>query len=159
MVTLIFYTLTILLIIWSTYKDRTKTKQALLKGWHSFEKILPLFLSIFCGIGIILSFLTPQTIAYLLGSESGWHGTVLAAIVGSCTVIPGFVTFPLARTLLQNGAGMLQIIIFISTSVMVGILTLPVEIQYFGKKVAYIRNTLAILFSFIIAFIMEALLQ
>lgn len=159
MITLIFYLLAGLIIIWSSYKDRTKTKQSLLKGWHSFENILPIFLLIVFGIGLILSFLTPQTIAYLLGSESGWHGTLLAAIVGSCTVIPGFVTFPLARTLLENGAGMLQIIMFISTSVMVGVLTLPLEIQYFGKKSAYIRNVLAIFFSLIIAFTMEALLQ
>ena len=95
----------------------------------------------------------------LQGANSGLLGIVLAGIVGSCSVIPGFVTFPLAKTLMENGAGLLQVIIFISTSVMVGVITLPLEIAYFGKKAAYVRNSLAVIFSFLIAFTMECILR
>ena len=42
---------------------------------------------------------------------------------------------------------------FISTLMMVGVVTLPVEIKYFGKKLAIYRNLLAFLFSFIVAYI------
>ena len=159
MMTIIFYAAVFFLILWSAHKSMSKTKQALLKSWNSFENMLPLFLAIVFIVDIILSFLTPETIALLLGGDSNWYSIVLAAIIGSCTIIPGFVTFPLAHTLLENGAGFFQITVFISTSVMVGVLTMPIEIQYFGKKAAYIRNMSAIFFSFLIACIMEALLK
>ena len=76
-----------------------------------------------------------------------------AAVVGSVTLIPGFVAFPMAAMLLKGGAGYMQIGAFISTLMMVGIVTLPVEIKYFGKKLAIYRNLLAFLFSFIVAYI------
>lgn len=159
MFTVGLYIMTFLLMIVSLIKSREKTKMALMKGWKSFENILPLFLSILLIIGIIFAILSPQIISKIIGNQSGLIGIVFAAIIGSCTVIPGFVTFPLASTLLKNGAGMMQIIVFISTSVMVGIITIPVEMRYFGKKVTYIRNSLALIFSFVIAFVMGVILK
>lgn len=159
MFTVGLYIMTFLLMIISLIKSREKTKMALMKGWKSFENILPLFLSILLIIGIIFAILSPQIISKIIGNQSGLIGIVFAAIIGSCTVIPGFVTFPLASTLLKNGAGMMQIIVFISTSVMVGIITIPVEMRYFGKKVTYIRNSLALIFSFVIAFVMGVILK
>lgn len=159
MFTVGLYIVTILLLIISLIKSRKKTKMALIKGWKSFENILPLFLSILLVVGIIFAILSPQIISKIIGSQSGLIGFVISAILGSCTVIPGFVTFPLAATLLKNGAGMMQVIVFISTSVMVGVITIPIEKNYFGKKVTYIRNSLALIFSFIIAFMIGVILK
>jgi hypothetical protein len=55
--------------------------------------------------------------------------------------------------LLEGGAGYMQIGAFVSTLMMVGIVTLPVEIKYFGKKITYMRNGLAFVFSYLVAFI------
>ena len=159
MFTVGLYIVTILLLIISLIKSRKKTKMALIKGGKSFENILPLFLSILLVVGIIFAILSPQIISKIIGSQSGVIGFVISAILGSCTVIPGFVTFPLAATLLKNGAGMMQVIVFISTSVMVGVITIPIEKNYFGKKVTYIRNSLALIFSFIIAFMIGVILK
>jgi hypothetical protein len=41
----------------------------------------------------------------------------------------------------------------------VGVVTLPMEIKYFGRKVAILRNALAFLFSFVVAILMEAILR
>jgi hypothetical protein len=41
-----------------------------------------------------------------------------------------------------------QIAVFISTLTTVGLVTLPLEIRYLGKKTAVLRNLLALLFSF-----------
>lgn len=76
---------------------------------------------------------------------------LMASIVGSVTLIPGFVAFPLASALLNNGAGFMQIAVFISTLMMVGIVTIPLEIKYFGRKATILRNSLAFVFSFIVA--------
>jgi uncharacterized membrane protein YraQ (UPF0718 family) len=89
----------------------------------------------------------------IIGVESGWWGVVLSAVVGSITLIPGFIAFPTAAMLLQGGAGYMQIAAFVSALMMVGIVTLPVEIRYFGKHLAIYRNTLAFAFSFLVAYI------
>lgn len=149
----IFYTLTIALLIVSYYKDKKKTKMALKKAWKSFENILPQMLGILTTVGIIIGFLNPQVISKIIGGSSGYLGVGLAALVGSITLIPGFIAFPTASILLQNGAGYMQIGAFISTLMMVGVMTMPMEIKFFGKKSTFIRNGMAFLFSFIVAFV------
>ncbi|MCM1565223.1 MAG: permease [Dehalobacter sp.] len=158
MFTIILYVLAAGLLLLSFLKDKKKTKMALLKAWKSFENILPQFLSILIIIGIMLAVLSPNTISKLIGQQSGWFGMVVAAIVGSITLIPGFVAFPLAAALLKSGAGFMQIAVFISTLMMVGIVTIPLEIKYFGKKAAILRNSLAFLFSFVVAIVIGVVL-
>lgn len=149
----IFYTLTTILLIFSFIKNQTKTKQALLKAWKSFQNILPQMLGIITTVGIIIAFLNPEVISKIIGGSSGYLGVTLAAIIGSLTLIPGFIAFPTAAILLDNGAGYMQIGAFISSLMMVGLMTMPVEIKFFGKKATIIRNLLAFLFTFIVAFV------
>lgn len=157
--TIILYAVAISLLVFSFLKDRKKTKMALQKAWKSFENILPQFLTLLIIIGLLLAALNPELISKLIGNQSGWLGMVVASLIGSVTLIPGFVAFPLASALLKSGAGFMQIAVFISTLMMVGIVTLPVEIKYFGKKAAWTRNISAFLFSYIVAVIIGAVLQ
>ncbi len=145
------YALTVVLLIVSFIKDRKKTRMALLKGWKSLENILPQFLVILIIIGIMLAVLTPAVISRYVGQQSGWWGMLIASIIGATSMIPAFVAFPLTAALLKNGAGLMQIAVFVSTLMMVGFVTIPVEIRYFGKKATYLRNGLAYLFSFVVA--------
>lgn len=149
----IIYVVTIILLIISFFKDENKTKKALKKSLKSFSNILPQILGIMMLVGILLANFDTETISKIIGTDSGWIGVVISVVVGSITLIPGFVAFPTASILLENGAGYMQIGAFISSLMMVGILTAPVEIKYFGKKITILRNILAIIFSFLVAFI------
>ena len=153
MFTISLYFLATLLLLISFFKDRKKTRMALKKAWKALENILPQFLSILIIIGIMLALLTPETISKLIGQQSGWFGMIIAGVVGAITLIPGFVAFPLAAALLKSGAGFMQIALFISTLMMVGIVTIPLEIKYFGRKAAFLRNGLAFIFSFVVALV------
>jgi uncharacterized membrane protein YraQ (UPF0718 family) len=153
MQTIIFYSTALLLLLLSFIKDKGKTKQSLLRAWKSFENILPQMLGMIAFIGIIIAYLSPESIGKLIGGSSGYMGVVVAALIGSITLIPAFVAFPMAAILLQNGAGYMQISAFISTLTMVGMLTLPMEIEFFGKKFAVLRNCLAFILAFFVAFI------
>lgn len=42
---------------------------------------------------------------------------------------------------------------------MVGIVTMPVEIKYFGKKTTFLRNGMAFAFSMIVVLVMGVFLQ
>ena len=147
------YLITVYLLFYSYKKDKNKTKIALKKGLKSFENIMPQFLGIIVLIGILLSVFNSDTISKIIGKESGFIGVILASLIGSITLIPGFVAFPTAAMLLKSGAGYIQIAAFISTLMMVGIVTFPVEIKYFGKKLTILRNLSAFAFSFIVALI------
>lgn len=116
----ILYGLAITGLAVSFFKDRGKTKLVLKKAWKAFENILPQFLAILILIGLALAILSPETITKLLGTSSGFWGVLAASVVGSITLIPGFVAFPLAAALLKNGAGYMQIAAFVSTLMMVG---------------------------------------
>ena len=149
----ILYGITIVLLALSFFKDRKRTRMALKKGWKAFDNILPEFLVVMLFVGVMLAVLHPQTISKFIGKDSGWAGVVFAALVGSVTLIPGFIAFPTASLLIQAGAGLMQIGAFISTLMMVGIITMPVEIKYFGKKMTIYRNLMAFIFSFFVAYV------
>ncbi len=153
MQTYIMYGGTLLLLLLSLWKDKGKTRMALKKAWKSLENILPQFLGIIVLVGILLAVVDADFISSVLGSSSGWTGVVLASLIGAVTLIPAFVAFPTAAMLLQGGAGYTQIGVFISTLMMVGMVTLPLEARYFGKKTAIFRNLLAYLFSFVVALV------
>ena len=147
------YGITVVLLLLSFFKDRKKTLMALKKGWKAFDNILPQFLVVILFVGVMLAVLDPQTISRLIGKNSGWVGVILAATVGSITLIPGFVAFPTAALILRAGAGYMQIAAFISTLMMVGVVTMPVEIKYFGKKMTLMRNLMAFIFSLFVAYV------
>ena len=146
------YIITLTLLGISFLKNKMKTKQALKKAWKAFENILPEFLVVIALVSFLLAAVEPAFIAQVIGSESGWTGVILAALIGAVTLIPGFVAFPTAALLLQGGAGYMQLGAFISTLMMVGIVTLPIEQKYFGIKLAMYRNGFAFLFSFLVAY-------
>lgn len=140
-----------LLLALSFTKDREKSMKALKKAWKAFENILPQFLVVILVVSLLLSLLDHAMILRIIGAESGWLGVILASLVGAVTLIPGFVAFPTAALLLQGGAGYMQIAAFVSSLMMVGIVTLPVEMRYFGKRLAIMRNVFGFFFSFVVA--------
>ena len=158
MSTAALYMLTAVLLVLSFRKDRKKTRQALKKAWTSFENILPQFLSILVLIGLMLAVLDRETITRLLGADSGAAGMAVAATVGSVTLIPGFIAFPLAASLLSSGAGYGQTAMFLTTLMMVGLVTLPLETTFFGKRLAVMRNALAFVYAVVSSVVLGVIL-
>lgn len=150
---IILYSITALIVVYTFIKDRKRTIKALLKAWKAVEGILPQLLAIITLVGIMLALIDADTISRLLGSRSGLTGIIIASVIGAITLIPGFIAFPTAAMLLNTGAGYMQIGAFISSLMMVGVITLPLEVKYFGRRSALLRNILAFMFSFIAAFI------
>jgi len=149
---IILYSAAAILLILSFIKSKDKTIKAIKIGLKSFENIMPQFLCIIITMGIILAIVDPNTISKLVGSNSGFLGVALSSVIGSITIMPTFVAFSTGNTLLQSGAGYPQVGALISTLTMVGIITYGLEAKYIGKKAALLRNIIAFIFSFIVAF-------
>ncbi|MGI6433647.1 MAG: permease [Sphaerochaetaceae bacterium] len=148
---IVFYSVAVVLLLLSFVKDRQKTKKSLQKALKSFTTILPQMLGMIVSIGVILAWLNPKVISDILGNTSGWLGVITAAVIGSVTLIPAFVAFPMAAILLEHGAGYMQLSAFVSTLTMVGVLTFGLEKKYFGLKFTVWRNSLAFVSAFVVA--------
>jgi len=155
---LIFGVVTGLSLLVSLIFDRKKTFLGLKKGWKMLFGILHPFLNILILISVALFFVPETVIIKYLGEGSGLVGFAVAATIGSITLIPGFISYPLAAALLKQGATYAVVAVFMTTLMMVGIVTLPLEIRYFGKKAALWRNGLNLLAAIIIGIIIGWLL-
>lgn len=142
----------------SLVKSRQKTKQAFRVAGKALLKTAPSLLTVLGIVGLTLGILTPETISRLVGSEAGFIATVMAAVIGAITLIPSLVAFPLAGSLLRSGATVMTISAFITTLVMVGVVTAPMEIKALGKKFTLLRNGLGFIAALVIAGIMGVLL-
>ncbi len=128
----------------STIANRKKTWEGIKKGLRMLLSLAFPFLSVLIVVSLALMFLTPETIARLLGGAGEGWAVAAAAAVGSVTLIPGFVAFPLCALLLQMGAAYSVVAVFLTTLMMVGVVTLPLEAKYFGWKTALLRNALSL---------------
>ncbi|RPJ79440.1 MAG: permease [Alphaproteobacteria bacterium] len=152
--TFIFGLLTGISLLLSFILDRDKTFLGLKKGGKMLFNILHPFLNILILISIVLFFIPDPLIVHYLGANSGWYGFGIAAFIGSITLIPGFISYPLAAALLEQGATYAVVAVFMTTMMMVGVITLPLEIKYFGKKAAIARNALNLVAAIIIGILM-----
>jgi uncharacterized membrane protein YraQ (UPF0718 family) len=138
----IFISLSAILTSVSFVFDRAKTFAGLKRGWQMFSKLLVPFLYILIAVSVLLYLIPPRVIGQYLGPGSGIGGFAIAAVVGSITLIPAFISYPIAAGLLRQGATYAVVGTFMTTLMMVGVVTLPLEIKYFGRYAAITRNVL-----------------
>jgi uncharacterized membrane protein YraQ (UPF0718 family) len=144
--------------LFSYIKDKQKTRMAIRKAFKSLENILPAMLVILMVIGVTMAWISPEVISALIGKSSGFLGVMIASILGSITLIPGFIAFPLAANLLKLNAGYTQMAAFISTLMMVGVVTFGMEKNYLGAGLALKRNLAAFVYAVLIAFVIGGLM-
>jgi len=135
--------ITVICLILSLAVDQRKTLEGIKRGLKMFLNLLPALLTVLILVSVFLYLVPDKTIIKLLGAKSGAMGVAIAAAVGSIALIPAFIAFPLAKILLVKGVSYTVVAVFITTLIMVGVLTLPVEFKYFGKRAAIMRNFLS----------------
>lgn len=145
------YVLASLSLTISVVINREKTLKSLKTAWNMFVNILPLLLVTLTFVSIVLFFLPDYVIAQHLGGDEVILGSLIAAVVGSISLLPGFITFPLCGLLLKQGVSFTVLAAFTTSLMMVGIVTYPIEAKYFGRKLTIIRN----IFAFVIAIIVS----
>jgi uncharacterized membrane protein YraQ (UPF0718 family) len=155
----VLYSLAFILSALSWRADKEKTRKALKIARRSLLKTLPTMLGIVGIVGILLAVIPPHWISTYLGESAGLLGTAAAALIGSVTLIPGLVAFPLAGAIYRQGASTLTVAAFISTLTMVGVVTAPTEVEQLGRKMTIWRNGLSFIFALAIAVLMEVILR
>ena len=145
------YIITAVALTASLLADRRKTASALQLAARRLAKILPAFLTMIVLFSVAITLLPHDVLMGLLGKDSGWRGLAVASGLGSVTLMPGFIAFPLCGALLERGVPYMVLAAFSTTLMSVGVLTYPLERQYFGVKVTLIRNGISLLVALIVA--------
>jgi len=151
--------LTAVLTLISFVFDKKKTLEGIKKGTMMFLKILPTLLSVIILVSVVLYFVSDKVLLEYLGKDAGLGAYLSAAIIGSVSIIPGFIAYPLASILLKTGVSLSVLSVFITTLKMVGILTIPIEAKFFGLKTAIIRNALSFVGALVVGVIMALILN
>jgi len=147
------YAITGLILLISFIINKQKTIKAIKISFIKFKKIFPTFITMLILVSIILFLFPDEVILNYLGNSSKFISVLLASFIGSITLMPGFVAFPLSGILLTKGVPYMVLSAFTTTLMMVGIITFPLEKEYFGVKVTIIRNIISFFIALIVAVI------
>lgn len=137
------YAITGLILLISFIINKQKTIKAIKISFIKFNKIFPTFITMLIFVSIILFLFPDEVISNYLGNSSKFISVLLASFIGSITLMPGFVAFPLSGILLTKGVPYMVLSAFTTTLMMVGIITFPLEKEYFGVKVTIVRNIIS----------------
>jgi uncharacterized membrane protein YraQ (UPF0718 family) len=157
MLSFVLLSITLTALMVSFWKDRERTRKALLLSYRSFMALVPSLLGMTGLVGLVLG-LIPQDMLSNLFKFHGIEGFVLIALVGAIVTMPAPVAFPLAGSLLKLGASLPDLAAFITTLTMVGLVTAPMEMAYFGKRFTIVRQSLSFILAIMIGVLMGAFL-
>lgn len=133
--------------------DRRKTFKALRETLKRLLKILPAMLLMLILVSFLPIQLSDANVFEYLRNDNKTISVLLASLLGSITMLPGFIAFPLSGILLQKGIPYMVISAFTTTLMMVGIVTYPVEKVYLGHKVTVLRNVISFGIALIVALV------
>jgi len=128
-----------------------KTLRAVKIAIKRFVSILPAFLIMLILVSIVLFLVPDRVISNYLGVNNKLVGVLLASFLGSIVLMPGFIAYPLCGILLKKGVPYMVLSAFATTLMMVGVLTYPIEKEYFGVRVTIIRNVISLFIALVVA--------
>ena len=141
---------TVVFLIVSFFADRHKTWMGIRKGVNMFIKLLPVLLLMLAMVSVVLFLIPNETLVLYMGKGSGVKGWITAAVLGSIALIPGFIAYPLCGILIKSGVSYSVIAVFITTLMMTGFITLPVEAKFFGWSTSIVRNAFSLIAALLI---------
>ena len=147
------YYLTAFALLVSFLSDYKKTIKALKIAYNKGKKIFPALITMLIIVSVILYLIPDHVISAYLGNNNKYIGVMLASLLGSITLMPGIIVYPLCGILLEKGVAYMVLSAFTTTLMMVGVITYPIEKEYFGVKVTLIRNVISFAIAIIIAIV------
>lgn len=156
--TIILWVITLIFLLVSFKKNKGKTIRALKMALNIGRGMVFSIISIILAIGFILTIFPPTEVANFMSKQSLILSTIGASLLGTITLVPAFIAFPLIGTLVDAGVGIVPSVAFLTTLTMVGLVTFPLERKEFGTKFTIVRNGLSFVFAIIIALIMGVII-
>lgn len=126
--------------------DHGMLQRSMKKAVRSMISALPLIAGVFLLFGLFKAFIPPSW--YVNAFEySEVFNSVIGSLVGSILAGNPITSYIIGGELIDQGVSLVAITAFLVAWVSVGVVTLPVEATYLGRRYAIVRNTLCFLFS------------
>ena len=138
-------------------KSKNNIGATLKKTWLSFRFSLPIIFSVLLVVAFLQSII-PVELYSKIFTGNIILDPVIGAIFGSISLGNPIVSYVIADGLLNNGVSLVAITAFIISWVSVGIVQLPAESYFLGKKFAFVRNIASFFGAILIGIVMNYLL-
>lgn len=142
MLSALLWTIMFVALLVSWWRNPERTRQSLQAACRALQGMAPAVLGTIALIGLVLA-LVPRDLLVRLFSFEGVLGFALISLVGAFITLPAPIAFPLAASLLGMGAAPAALAAFITTLTMVGTVSAPVEVSYFGWRFTLLRQSLS----------------
>ena len=110
-------------------------------------------------MGLFAVFIPSETVVKYLGKTSGIKGVALSIFIGTLPTGPLYIAFPMASALLKKGAGVSNIIVFLSAWACIKIPQEMVEFQFLGGEFMLLRLILTVIFVIFMGLIIERIIE
>jgi uncharacterized membrane protein YraQ (UPF0718 family) len=114
---------------------------------------------VFVLMGLLEVWVPKEKIKQLIGSGSGLKGILFSFIMGTLPTGPLYIAFPMAGSLLNKGARVSNIVIFLGAWAAIKIPQLLVEAEFLGVAFTAARFALTLIAVISIGWIMEKIIR
>ena len=134
-----------------------KLREAIRKAANGLGKAIPMIIGILILISLFNT-LVPVS-SYQILFRGSLFDPVVGAMLGSVVAGNPVTSYIISGDLLKQGISLLTVTAFMIAWVTVGVVQLPAEMQFLGKKFALIRNLSAFILSLVVAFLTVILMN
>ena len=128
------------------------------KTFRLFIEMLPIFLSILLLISLYVTVI-PKSFYSKFFTKNPIIDSVLGAILGSISTGNPVTSYIIGGELVKAEVPLIAVVAFILAWVTVGIIQLPAECYFLGKRFGIIRNILSFLFAILISILLVLTLR
>lgn len=110
-------------------------------------------------MGLFKVWVSKEMVVKYLGKASGFKGIFIAALLGATPTGPLYVAFPLAVAMLDKGARILNIVVFLSAWACIKIPQEMIEIQFLGPEFMVTRLLLTVTLVSTMGLVIEKIIE
>lgn len=145
------------LILVSIFPERQEA--VAVNAWQYFLDMIFILPAVMVLMGLFTVWVSKEIVVKYLGKSSGVKGIALSIIFGSLPTGPLYAAFPLASSLIDKGARISSIIIFLSAWACIKLPQELVELQFLGPEFMLTRLVLTVVFISLMGFLIERLIE
>lgn len=128
-------------------------------SWKFFIEMIWILPGVMILMGLFMVWVPKKLVEKYLGKTSGIKGFLLSILFGALPTGPLYVAFPLAASLIEKGARISNIIIFLSAWACIKVPQEMVELQFLGPRFMAARLILTIVFVVFMGIFIEKIID
>ncbi len=156
---LIFFTIIVFIVLFLLLLFPEKRSLVLAASQEYFLEMITVLPAVMIIMALFAVFIPSDIVVKFLGKASGIKGILLSIFLGALPTGPLYIAFPMAATLINKGARISNIIIFLSSWACIKIPQELVELQFLGIQFMTLRLILTIIFVILMGFIIEKVIE